>query len=76
MQRQAGIYSWHSYRPDSQEEKPANLPVLQSTKVDDNQPRIARALGLTVPLPRSAALDQRKDRVAQERSSRRVRNSV
>jgi hypothetical protein len=39
MQRQVGIYSWHLYRPDSQAEKPADLPVQQSTKVDDNQPQ-------------------------------------
>ena len=58
MQRQVGIYSWHLYGPDSQGEKPADLPVQQSTKVDDNHLGTARALGLTVPLPRSAALDE------------------
>jgi hypothetical protein len=55
MQRQVG---WHLHRPDSQGEKPADLPVQQSTKVDIINLRTARALGLTVPLPRLAALDE------------------
>ena len=51
MQRQVGIYSWHLYRPDSQGEKPADLPVQQSSKIElFINLKTARALGLNFPL--------------------------
>jgi putative tryptophan/tyrosine transport system substrate-binding protein len=51
--------SWRLYRPGSQGEKPADLPVIQSTKVDlAINLKTAKALGIAVSLPLQSRADE------------------
>jgi putative ABC transport system substrate-binding protein len=53
--RQVGVYTGHVLKG----EKPANLPVQQSTKLDlVINMKTAKALGLTVPLPMLGRVDE------------------